>query len=140
VALLAGLMVTLLPAFAALFLIPDASDLALKALPFAVPILGFGFAYLALGVAFAGIELVAQPDVGAIDGIRHSWAIARAQRMVILWGFMVAALAVGLGFMLCGVGAVFGAGYACVLYATLYLTLRNGAPLSGAHGRAMGRG
>lgn len=127
-ALLPAVMLALLPAGIVLLLLPDASSVAITALGLTTPLALIALGYVALGVAFASMEIVAQPQVGAVDGIKNSWAIARSHRLGILACGVLGAFAIVLGAMACGVGAVFGFGYALVLYATVYLTLRNGAP------------
>jgi hypothetical protein len=85
------------------------------------------FVYVAFGLTFAGFEIIAQPNVGAVDGIRNSWNIARSQRLAILLGGIIGMGAIFLGMFACFVGIFFTYGYAMLLFATVYLTLRNGA-------------
>lgn len=103
------------------------SEIGLGAALLSLP-LGFAaFVYLGFGVVFAGFELVSQAGVGAVDGIRNSWSIARGQRLAILLGGIIATGAIFLGVFACFIGVLFAYGYAIVLFATVYLTLRNGA-------------
>ncbi len=83
--------------------------------------------YFYFGLAFASTELVAQPQVSALTAVGNSWRMARGQRlMLVLCGLIVGALCFA-GLIACFVGLLFAIGYAGVLFATLYLTLRNGA-------------
>jgi hypothetical protein len=128
VALLPAVVLALLPVGIVFFLLPDASSVATTTLALTIPLVLIALAYVGLGVAFASLEIVAQPQVGAVDGIKNSWAIARDHRLGILGCGALGVFAILLTAMACGVGALFGFGYALVLYATVYLTLRNGAP------------
>jgi len=85
------------------------------------------FVYVAFGFAFGGFELVAQPQVGGIDALRNSWNIARSQRLAIFLGSIIGMGAMFLGVFACFVGMFLTYGFAFVLFATVYLTLRNGA-------------
>ncbi len=85
------------------------------------------FAYVAFGFAFGGFELVAQPGVGAIDALRNAWNIARSQRLSLLLGGILGMGAIFVGLLACFVGVFVTYGFALVLFATVYLTLRNGA-------------
>lgn len=84
-------------------------------------------AYLMMGVSFANLEIVAHPTVGAVAGLRNSWAIARGKRLEIFGLFMVTAALYLAGAIACLVGLLFTLGYALVLFAAFYLALRNGA-------------
>jgi hypothetical protein len=83
--------------------------------------------YVMMGFAFGNLEIVAQPGVGALAGLRNSWAISRGKRLeLVLIGLAAIALYIG-GILACLVGALFTMTYAAVLFASYYLTLRNGA-------------
>jgi hypothetical protein len=85
------------------------------------------FVYVAFGFSFGGFELVAQPNIGAVDALRNSWHIARSQRLALVLGGIIGLGAIFLGLFACFVGVFLSYGYAIVLFATIYLTLRNGA-------------
>jgi hypothetical protein len=132
--MLAGLVVALpllllccAPLFVAFVLMQGTSSLAVTAALACVPIGVAGIYYVGLGLVFGSFELLTQPDLGALDALRNSWAIVRGQRLTLLLGAFVGFASVFAGFMLCGVGALFAYGFAGVLFACLYLGLRNGA-------------
>ena len=82
-------------------------------------------------------ELAYNDDAGPIDAIVYSWRIARGKRLwIILVGF-IATLIVGGSVMLCGIGILFGAPFANLLFAALYLTLRDGADVPRANTTTM---
>ncbi|MFT3927409.1 MAG: B-box zinc finger protein [Myxococcales bacterium] len=103
------------------------SDLGVVAALLSVPLGAALVFYAGFGAVFSTFELVAQPNVGGIDGIRNSWRVASGQRLAILLGGLIALGATLLGSLACGVGVLFAYGYCMVLFATVYLTLRNGA-------------
>jgi uncharacterized membrane protein len=83
--------------------------------------------YVMMGAAFANLEIVAQPGVGAIAGLSNSWALARGKRLeLLLIGLILFGLYVG-GVVACLVGALFTMTYGGVLFCSYYLALRNGA-------------
>lgn len=90
---------------------------------FAIPALIYFF----LGIAFANTELVAQPHIGAISAVQNSFRIAAGQRWMIMLCGLIAGALMFAGLLACFVGVLFTMGYAAVMFATLYLTLRNGA-------------
>jgi hypothetical protein len=84
--------------------------------------------YVFLGFGFANVEIVAQPGVGAVAGLKNSWAIARGKRLeLILIGLAIFGLYM-VGAMACLIGAIFTMSYAAVLFAAYYLAVRNGTP------------
>jgi hypothetical protein len=84
--------------------------------------------YVMMGFAFANLELVAQTGVGAVDGLKNSWAIARGKRLeLMLVGIAIFALYF-VGALACLIGALFTMSYASVVYGSYYLAVRNGAP------------
>ena len=127
VIVMGGMLVALAP-FLIVSLLSDsfllASLLAGLLATFGVAALG----YLLLGTLFGYFELVLEPRLGALDALRNSWQIARAARGPILFGLFLEVILAFLGLLLCGVGALFTLGLGFVLFATLYLTLRNGTP------------
>ena len=91
------------------------------------------YVYVLTGLAFIQPELAFNDDAGPIDAIVHSWRIARGKRWwIILVGFIAAMIAGG-SLMLCGIGILFGAPFANLLFAALYLTLRRGADVPRAN-------
>jgi hypothetical protein len=126
-AMFPAMLVFAIPALAVVFLMAESPALAIGIAALTTPLVFFGVVYIGLGLAFASMEIVARDDVGAIEGIKNSWAIVRSQRLAVLLGLILCALACFAGLLACGVGIIFALGFASVLYATVYLTLRNGA-------------
>jgi hypothetical protein len=116
------------PAFALTFLWgPDPSMAVFGASLLCLPLGLFAFLYLGLGVAFSSLELVAQPEMDGLNGLRNAWSIARSERLAIFLGLLICGGLVWSGLVVC-VAPVFPAyALACVIFASLYLTLRNGA-------------
>lgn len=85
------------------------------------------YVYLSTGIAFMQAELAFNDDAGPIEAIVHSWKIARGKRWRIIGVGLVAGFIFVGSAMLCGVGLLFGAPLALLLFAALYLALRNGA-------------
>lgn len=85
------------------------------------------YVYLATGIAFIQAELAYDDDAGPIAAIISSWNIARGRRWRIIGVGIVASLIAAGSFMLCGIGLLFGGPFAFLLFAALYLALRNGA-------------
>lgn len=85
------------------------------------------YAYVFSGLAFIHAELAFNDDAGPVDAILHSWQIARGKRWRIIGVFLVAGFILSGSAMMCGIGLLFGAPFAILLYAALYLGLRNGA-------------
>lgn len=103
--------------------------------PFAIATLVFLplYVYLATGIAFMQAELAFNDDAGPIEAIAYSWRIARGKRWRIIGvGFIAGLIAMG-SAMLCGVGLLFGAPFAVLLFGALYLSLRNGADVPRAN-------
>ncbi|MGB5192616.1 MAG: hypothetical protein WBN70_06520 [Polyangiales bacterium] len=91
------------------------------------------YIYLILGLLFAQVELAFNDDAGPIDAIIYSWRIARGKRLSI-FGVAVISTFIFLGsLMLCGIGVLFGAPLATLLFGALYLALRNGADVPPAN-------
>lgn len=91
------------------------------------------YVYIATGIAFMQAELAFNDDAGPIEAIVHSWTIARGKRWRIIGVGLLAILIVSGSAMLCGVGLLFGAPLAFLLFAALYLGLRNGADVPAAN-------
>lgn len=85
------------------------------------------FLYVALGVSFSALELVAQPQVGPFSAIQNSWRIVNDQRLNVFLAFLALAALAFLGFISCFVGLVFTLGFGVLFFTGLYLALRNGA-------------
>lgn len=111
-------------------------------IPFAVAslvLLPF-YVYIATGIAFMQAELAYNDDAGPIEAILYSWRIARGRRWRIIGIGLLAGLIVGGSAMLCGVGLLFGAPLATLLFGALYLALRQGADVPRANtGTTLGR-
>lgn len=85
------------------------------------------YVYALLGIVFAQWELAYNDDSGPISSLVYSWRIARGRRLRTLGVSLVAVLILLGSFMLCGIGLLFGAPFATLLFTALYLALRNGA-------------
>jgi hypothetical protein len=91
------------------------------------------YVYVFTGIAFSQAELAFNDDAGPIEAILYSWRIARGRRWRIIGiGLLAALIAVG-SAMLCGVGLLFGAPLAALLFGALYLALRDGADVPPAN-------
>ncbi len=91
------------------------------------------YIYVILGLLFAQVELAFNDDAGPIDAIIYSWRIARGKRLSI-FGVAVISTFILLGsLMLCGIGVLFGAPLATLLFGALYLALRHGADVPPAN-------
>jgi hypothetical protein len=86
-------------------------------------------AYVSLGLVFAWIELVAHPELSVLTALKNGWRIAGGERLTIGFGLFLITLLILAGFMMCTIGVIFTLGFASVLFASLYVALRNGAPL-----------
>lgn len=84
--------------------------------------------YVLLGLVFATIELVSEPTIGTFTALGNAWRIAHGERLTVGFGMFLIGVLGTVGGMFCGIGALFTLGYASVLFAALYLALRNGAP------------
>ncbi|KPK16133.1 MAG: hypothetical protein AMJ62_07045 [Myxococcales bacterium SG8_38] len=98
------------------------------------------YVYLATGIVFMQAELAFNDDAGPVEAIVYSWRIARGKRWRIIGVGLVSGL-IWLGSaMLCGIGLLFGAPFALLLFGALYLGLRNGADVPSANtGTTLGR-
>jgi hypothetical protein len=83
--------------------------------------------YVSLGLVFAWIELVAYPQLSVLTALKNAWRIARGERLTIGFGLFLITLLILAGLMMCTIGVIFTLGFASVLFASLYLALRNGA-------------
>jgi hypothetical protein len=131
-AALLGLELVLLAVFGLGFSSLDAADWTLGTLLVAGSLGLVGLAasiYVSLGLVFAALELVAQPELSPLTALKNAWRIAHGERLTVGFGLFLISLSMLAGAMFCGVGLVFTLGYAAVLFAALYLALRNGAPL-----------
>jgi hypothetical protein len=91
------------------------------------------YAYVVAGLAFMQIELAFNDDAGPIEAILISWRIARGKRLVTI-GVGILSIFIYLGsLMLCFIGVLFGGPVAMLLFAALYLALRNGADVPPAN-------
>ena len=90
------------------------------------------YVYVIAGIAFMQAELAFNDDAGPIDAIIYSWRIARGRRWRII-GVGLIAMLIWMSAMLCGIGLLFGAPFVLLLFAALYLALRNGADVPPAN-------
>lgn len=91
------------------------------------------YVYLATGIVFMQAELAFNDDAGPVEAIVYSWRIARGKRWRIIGIGLVSGL-IWLGSaMLCGIGLLFGAPFALLLFGAMYLALRNGADVPPAN-------
>ena len=94
------------------------------------------YVYIVAGLAFMQVELAFNDDAGPLEAIRISWGIARGKRLVTI-GVGLLSMFIYLGsLMLCGIGVLFGGPLAMLLFAALYLALRNGADVPPADTRS----
>ncbi|MGB5266130.1 MAG: hypothetical protein WBN30_06060 [Polyangiales bacterium] len=91
------------------------------------------YVYIVTGIAFIQAELAFNDDAGPIEAIVYSWRIARGKRWPIIGVGLLSMLIFGGSAMFCGVGLLFGAPLATLLFAALYLGLRNGADVPPAN-------
>jgi len=91
------------------------------------------YLYALLGVMFMQAELAFNDDSGPLEAIVYSWRLARGKRWSILGVVIIAGLIMAGSLMLCGIGVLFGAPFATLLVAALYLTLRQGADVPPAN-------
>ena len=91
------------------------------------------YVYVFTGIAFSQAELAFNDDAGPIEAILYSWRIARGRRWRIIGIGLLAALIAAGSAMLCGVGLLFGAPLAALLFGALYLALRDGADVPPAN-------
>ncbi len=85
------------------------------------------YVYAILGIVFAQWELAYNDDSGPVSSLVYSWRIARGRRLRTLGVSLVAVLILLGSSMICGIGLLFGAPFATLLFTALYLALRNGA-------------
>lgn len=110
--------------------------------PFAIAMLVLlpVYVYIVTGLAFIQAELAYNDDAGPIEAIFYSWRIAKGKRWRIILVGLLAGLILAVSAMLCGIGLLFGAPFATLLFGALYLALRNGADVPGANtGTTLGR-
>lgn len=84
--------------------------------------------YVLLGLIFGSVELVLDAKIGALAALKSSWRIAAGQRWSILGSGIVALGLMLAGAIACGIGFLFAAGFCSVMFASLFLALKNGAP------------
>jgi hypothetical protein len=99
----------------------------------AVPVM-----YVALGLSFMQAELVYDDEAGPLEAIRRSWVIVRGHRLWAFVGGLVYGLAMFVGLLACCVGMLATMPFAHLVYAALYLALRNGAEVPAVSRQAQG--
>lgn len=85
------------------------------------------YVYVVAGLAFIHPELAYNDDAGPIEAIAYSWTMARGKRWSIIGVGLIGLLITVGSAMLCGIGLLFGAPFVTLIYAALYLALRQGA-------------
>jgi hypothetical protein len=113
----------------------DTSDWTLGTLLLGVLLTIVGVAvsvYVSLGLVFASLEIVAQPEVTVLNALKNAWRMAQGERLTLGFGLFLISLLMLAGMIMCGVGMIFSSGLALVIFAALYLALRNGAALEAA--------
>ena len=150
-AVFAGAVLVLLPLVVIIFLMfvgpvdldtPMAEIVDDAGRPFAIALAALLplYIYFISGIAFMQAELAFNDDAGPIDAVLYSWRIAQGKRWKIIGVGLLAALIVMGSAMLCGIGLLFGAPLASLLFGALYLALRNGADVPRANtGTTLGR-
>jgi hypothetical protein len=103
-----------------------------------VAVLAIPFTYVALGLSFMQAELAYDDDVGPLEAIRRSWVIVRGHRLWAFVGGLVYAFAMFVGLLACCVGLLATMPFAHLVFAGLYLALRNGAEAPQASRHAQG--
>ena len=92
-------------------------------------VLFFPLIYVWLGLFSMQYEIVHDASVGPIEAMRRSWNLARHQRWYIFGVGVLAGLIMMGGVLLCCVGILASYPLALMLFASLYLALRNGSGL-----------
>lgn len=82
------------------------------------------FVYAGLGLAFSMLELVHEPNAGAIPALRTSWALAEGRRWSMAGVLFVSGLIAGIGVVACCVGVLASMPLGALLYGALYLALK----------------
>jgi hypothetical protein len=91
------------------------------------------YIYVVIGISFMQAELAFNDDAGPIEAIIYSWRIAKGKRLrIFAVGLLAGLIAIG-SAMLCGIGLLFGAPLSTLIFAALYLGLRNGADVPAAN-------
>ena len=85
--------------------------------------------YVWLGLFFIQYEIVHDASVGPIEAMRRSWHVARGQRWYVFGVGVLGALIMVAGLLVCCVGVLASYPIALMLFAALYLALRNGSGL-----------
>jgi uncharacterized membrane protein len=94
------------------------------------------YVYVVAGLAFMQIELAFNDDAGPVEAIGVSWRIAKGKRLVTIGVGLISILIYLGSMMLCGIGVLFGGPLAMLLFAALYLALRNGAHVPPANSQS----
>ena len=110
-------------------LVLDETDTAALVVLGAVAVLAFPMIYVSLGLVFMQYELVHDDGAGIISSITRSWQLARGQRWYIFGVGLLAGLIILAGLLLCCVGILVTYPLGSLLFAALYLTMRNGSGL-----------
>jgi hypothetical protein len=150
-ALMSGVVAVVLPVAVIIFLMflgPVDLDTPMNEIvddagrPFAIAMAALlpVYIYCIAGIAFMQAELAFNDDAGPIQAIVYSWRIAQGKRLKIIGVGLLAGLIAFGSAMLCGVGLLFGAPLASLLFGALYLALRDGADVPRANtGTTLGR-
>lgn len=84
--------------------------------------------YVALGCAFAMLELVHDPSASAISALRTSFALVRDRRLVVAGSAIAIGLIMAGGLLACCVGAIPSSAFAVLVYCGLFLALKTPTP------------
>jgi hypothetical protein len=82
------------------------------------------FVYASIGLAFTVVELAHKPEAGAISAMTTSFQLVNGRRWSIAGVLFASGLISGLGALACCVGILASAPLGTLLYAGLYLALR----------------
>jgi hypothetical protein len=85
--------------------------------------------YLFIPAYFASLELVLSDRIGPIDALRNCYAVVRGRRLIAFGVLIAMGVLALLGMLACCVGFLPAFAFSMLLYAGLYLSLRNGAAL-----------
>ena len=89
----------------------------------AIPAVPVGI-YVSIGLAFMVFELAHNPEATALSALRRSWELAAGRRWSIAGVLFVSGLIGGAGLLLCCIGALASAPLGTLLYAALFLALK----------------
>lgn len=107
----------------------EGSEDALLVVAIVVAVLFIPMVYVGLGLVFMQYELVYDEACGPIEAIQRSWQVVRGHRLWVLLVSLLGGLIFLAGMLLCCVGMLASYPVFMLLFAGLYLALRNGSGL-----------